>query len=422
MTKTTQYKNIPIGTIPNDWEVKKLGEVGEISSGGTPSTTVEEYWNGDINWCTPTDISALSSEYLDDTTAKITEAGLKNSSAKILPPNSIIVCTRATIGKAAINSQPMSTNQGFKNIIPVGINHKFLYYKILAEENGLKRIANGSTFLEVSKSDFENYHISLPPLPEQQKIADVLSTWDKAIQETDAIIKKLEDRNKALAFSLLTGKKRVKNKENSKFHKTNLGSKYPIDWEIKTVKTIFKERKEKSNDQSKYPLFSLTIEKGLTEKTDRYERSFLLKDQESNEYKLIYPNDILFNPMNLRFGAIAKSNIDEIVSVSAYYNSIYKTDENVNLDYHTNLFKTDLFINLYDRIAIGSLLEKKRVHLSNFLELEIPFPSLKEQNAIAEILNTANQEVKQYQQKLEALKLQKKGLMQQLLTGKVRTV
>lgn len=422
MTKTTQYKNIPIGTIPNDWEVKKLGEVGEISSGGTPSTTVEEYWNGDINWCTPTDISALSSEYLDDTTAKITEAGLKNSSAKILPPNSIIVCTRATIGKAAINSQPMSTNQGFKNIIPVGINHKFLYYKILAEENGLKRIANGSTFLEVSKSDFENYHISLPPLPEQQKIADVLSTWDKAIQETDAIIKKLEDRNKALAFSLLTGKKRVKNKENSKFHKTNLGSKYPIDWEIKTVKTIFKERKEKSNDQSKYPLFSLTIEKGLTEKTDRYERSFLLKDQESNEYKLIYPNDILFNPMNLRFGAIAKSNIDEIVSVSAYYNSIYKTDENVNLDYYTNLFKTDLFINLYDRIAIGSLLEKKRVHLSNFLELEIPFPSLKEQNAIAEILNTANQEVKQYQQKLEALKLQKKGLMQQLLTGKVRTV
>ena len=94
----------------------------------------------------------------------------------------------------------------------------------------------------------------------------------------------------------------------------------------------------------------------------------------------------------------------------------------MNLDYYTNLFKTDLFINLYDRIAIGSLLEKKRVHLSNFLELEIPFPSLKEQNAIAEILNTANQEVKQYQQKLEALKLQKKGLMQQLLTGKVRTV
>ena len=274
----------------------------------------------------------------------------------------------------------------------------------------------------INKSEFESIQIPLPPLPEQQKIAEVLSTWDKAIQETDAIIKKLQARNKALAFSLLTGKKRVKNKENSKFHKTNLGSKYPIDWEIKTVKTIFKERKEKSNDQSKYPLFSLTIEKGLTEKTDRYERSFLLKDQESNEYKLIYPNDILFNPMNLRFGAIAKSNIDEIVSVSAYYNSIYKTDENVNLDYYTNLFKTDLFINLYDRIAIGSLLEKKRVHLSNFLELEIPFPSLEEQNAIAEILNTANQEVKQYQQKLEALKLQKKGLMQQLLTGKLRTI
>src|SRR5690606_3536130 len=183
-------------------------------------------------------------------------------------------------------------------------------------------------------------------------------------------IKKLEERNKGLAFSLLTGKKRVNNKKNIQFHKTNLGSVYPIDWEITSVKKLFKERKDKSNDQIKYPLFSLTIEKGLTEKTGRYERSFLLKDQELNEYKLIHPNDILFNPMNLRFGAIAKSTINQIVSVSAYYNSIYKNDNSINLDYYTNLFKTELFINLYDRIAIGSLLEKKRVHLSNFLDLE----------------------------------------------------
>src|SRR5690606_27154519 len=121
-------------------------------------------------------------------------------------------------------------------------------------------------------------------------------------------------------------------------------------------------------------------------------------------------------------GAIAKSTINQIVSVSAYYNSIYKNDNSINLDYYTNLFKTELFINLYDRIAIGSLLEKKRVHLSNFLDLEVPKPSLEEQNAIAEILNTANQELKHYQNKLEALKQQKKGLMQQLLTGKVRTI
>src|SRR5690606_14223234 len=108
MIKTTQYKNTPIGKIHIDWEVKKLSQLGEVSSGGTPSTNIEEYWNGEINWCTPTDISALNSEFLYDTSVKITNKGLKNSSAKILPPYSIIVCTRATIGKAAINLEPMS--------------------------------------------------------------------------------------------------------------------------------------------------------------------------------------------------------------------------------------------------------------------------------------------------------------------------
>ena len=146
----------------------------------------------------------------------------------------------------------------------------------------------------LNSNEYASLQIPIPPLPEQQKIAEVLSTWDKAIQKTDTIIKKLEERNKGLAFSLLTGKKRVNNKKNIQFHKTNLGSVYPIDWEITSVKKLFKERKDKSNDQIKYPLFSLTIEKGLTEKTGRYERSFLLKDQELNEYKLIHPNDILF--------------------------------------------------------------------------------------------------------------------------------
>src|SRR5690606_13408026 len=149
-------------------------------------------------------ISALNSEFLYDTSVKITNKGLKNSSAKILPPYSIIVCTRATIGKAAINLEPMSTNQGFKNIIPKDVDYKFLYYKIIAEEKGLKRIANGSTFLEISKTDFENYQIPLPPLPEQEKIAEILSTWDKAIQQTNAIIKKLEERNKGLADKLFS--------------------------------------------------------------------------------------------------------------------------------------------------------------------------------------------------------------------------
>ena len=127
MSNTTTYKQTAIGLIPSDWDVKKIKEIGDVSSGGTPDTGKERYWNGGINWCTPTDITALKNKFLGNTKTKITEEGLKNSSAKILPPHSIIVCTRATIGKAAINTVPMSTNQGFKNIIPKKTCYKGAY-------------------------------------------------------------------------------------------------------------------------------------------------------------------------------------------------------------------------------------------------------------------------------------------------------
>ncbi len=192
MSNNKTYKDSPLGKIPSDWELKMIKSIGDVSSGGTPDTKNEDFWNGDINWCTPTDITSLNgSKYIEYTNTKITELGLKNSSARILPENSVIVCTRATIGKAVINKRPMSTNQGFKNIIPTNINTEFLYYKILNEENGLKRIANGSTFLEVSKTDFDNYHISVPPLPEQIRIAEVLSAWDKAIGNIQATIEQV---------------------------------------------------------------------------------------------------------------------------------------------------------------------------------------------------------------------------------------
>ena len=101
----------------NNWEIKKLKELGAIFLGGTPNTSKKEYWNGDINWLTPSEVSKLKSKFIFSTEKTITELGLKNSSAKILPKNSLIVCTRATIGDLCINKIDMCTNQGFKSII-----------------------------------------------------------------------------------------------------------------------------------------------------------------------------------------------------------------------------------------------------------------------------------------------------------------
>ncbi len=285
----------------------------------------------------------------------------------------------------------------------------------------LRRIATGTSVYGVSKTNLSKVKIALPPISEQKAVANLLGLMDTAININNLLILKTELKKKWLIQNLLFGKKRLKRfQRTSSFHKSDFGLKVPKDWKIVSIENIFKERNERSSDQSKYPLYSLTIEKGVTEKTDRYERSFLLKDQENNQYKVVYPNDILFNPMNLRFGAIAKSELKFPVLVSAYYNAITKSTELTNINYFERLFKTQTYNNFYERIAIGSLNEKKRVHLSNFFKLQVPLPSIEEQTAISEVLQVADNEIQILKTKSEKLKEQKKGLMQQLLTGKKR--
>lgn len=194
------------------WVSKKLKHLGTIVSGGTPDTKVIEYWGGEIDWITPTDITALKGyRFLNHTERRITEAGLKSSSATLIPSNSVIVCTRATIGDCAINIKPITTNQGFKSIIPQAINPFFLYYKILSIKSILIEKANGSTFLEISKTDFENIEFLIPPTKnEQEAIGSLLEKMDEGIDILLQQLEKLKEQKQGLMQQLLTGKKRVK--------------------------------------------------------------------------------------------------------------------------------------------------------------------------------------------------------------------
>lgn len=195
-----------------DWVEVTIKDIGTIVPGGTPSTTVSEYWNGDIFWCTPTEITALKGKmYIESTQRLITEKGMKGSSANLLPINTLIVCTRATIGDCAINKVPMTTNQGFKSIIPFSnIDVKYIYYLIQVLKPKLMELASGSTFLELSKSDFEAINISLPNLSGQQKVSSALFAIDEEIQSLKSELEALKLQKKGLMQKLLTGKIRVK--------------------------------------------------------------------------------------------------------------------------------------------------------------------------------------------------------------------
>ena len=193
------------------WVNSKIRDMGKITSGGTPDTENLDYWNGTVPWLTPTDVTALKSAYVSSTSRKITELGVNESSATLLPKESLMVCTRATIGSMAISTVEMCTNQGFKNITPnKNFEVKFIYYLLSFNIKELLRKSSGSTFLELSKKDFENIELFCPAIKEQRKIAEVLSVVD---QETETLQKKLDclkREKKALMQQLLTGKKRVK--------------------------------------------------------------------------------------------------------------------------------------------------------------------------------------------------------------------
>ena len=167
------------------WERKKLGEISDIINGGTPDTTVPKFWDGENLWITPKDMGKLESIYVDDTLRKLTDEGLNNSSAKILPPNSIILSSRAPIGHLAINTKPISTNQGCKGLVPKkGVDTLFLYYFLSKSVDLLNSLGTGATFKELSGSKLGTVEIPLPPLPEQQRIVSILDECFSAIERS----------------------------------------------------------------------------------------------------------------------------------------------------------------------------------------------------------------------------------------------
>jgi len=215
----------------------------------------------------------------------------------------------------------------------------------------------------------------------------------------------------------------VRKAPNPKYQKQHWEHNYgniPLGWSFVTIGSLFNERTEKSCDKDKFPLYSLTIERGVTPKTDRYERSFLLNDEEGNEFSLVCEGDFVFNPMNLRFGAIAYSKISFPVLVSAYYNVIIPDLKQIDPAFIEAMLRSYEVMDLYERIAIGSLVEKRRIHLSILNETYIPLPPINEQKRIGNILENYSRLIDLTDSLINAKQERRTWLMQQLVTGKKR--
>lgn len=180
---------------PN-WEVKNLSGIGEIIGGGTPDTTNPKYWNGNINWLTPTEVK---SSFINKTKRTITELGLKRSSAKLMPEGTVIFTSRATVGDVAISKIPLVTNQGFQSILVNDKNNNyFVYYWAIHNKKEFLRKSSGSTFLEISRTEIAKIKLSTPIKPEQEKIANLLTAIDQKITTEESKLKIVKEWKKGI--------------------------------------------------------------------------------------------------------------------------------------------------------------------------------------------------------------------------------
>jgi type I restriction enzyme S subunit len=159
--------------LPDGWEQSTLGEIADLIGGGTPSRQNPEYFTGDIVWLTPTEIPKTKISVISDSREKITQDGLRYSSARLIPKGSVLMTSRASIGYVAIAGTEVTTNQGFASFIPKqGINNFYLAYWLWANADFFIEQATGTTFKEITKSKLRNFSLPIPPLPEQERIVN----------------------------------------------------------------------------------------------------------------------------------------------------------------------------------------------------------------------------------------------------------
>lgn len=426
MATQTGYKASELGEIPQDWEVVELGDVAEIKSGGTPSTHQSEFWNGYILWCTPTDITSLSGKYLSDTNRKISELGLINSAAELLPIGSVLMTSRATIGECAIANQPMTTNQGFKNFIcNKRINNEFLYYLLGSQKDKFIELCNGSTFLEINTTQVRKFKIAIPKsTTEQTAIATTLSDTDALISSLQTLIAKKQAVKLAAMQNLLGGKIRLPafaqrpDGSPKTTRQTELGE-VPEDWDVVELGEVGE------------PIIGLTYSPNdiddngvLVLRSSNIQSNKLVFDDNvfvkmaMPERVIVKENDILIcvrNGSRQLIGKCALITKEAEGFAFGAFMSVFRTPFAPFIFY---AFQSDKIQNQIKEIMGATI---NQITNKDLREFKIAIPkSTAEQTAIAQLLSDMDAEIEALEGRLKKTQSLKQGMMQALLSGKIR--
>jgi type I restriction enzyme S subunit len=379
----------------------RLGAIASVSSGGTPSRDNPRYWGGSIHWVTT---GQIDFKVIDAGAEYITEEGLKNSAAKVVPAGTILMAMfgqGATRGKVGLLGVDAAFNQACVAIVPMNGHDRRLMYHYLADQyDKIRALGQAGTQSNLNASLIRSIPVPNPALEVQQAAGQIFDLWDRAANCHVRLIHAKRRMRDALAAELLTGR-----------HRLPGFARYP--WREVPLGEVTRESTRRNGERlGADRVMAVTKSIGLTPMREHTMSDSLAR------YKVLRPGGFAYNPMRLNIGSIARSSFKRDVLVSPDYVVFEAVPESLDprfLDYTRRAHAWRRFM-----MAAGSGGVRIRIYYDDLARLQLTLPDKEEQSAIADILDTAFQEIACLTLLREAVAKQKRGLMQGLLTGKIR--
>ena len=348
-----------------EFKYYKINDIGEVVSGGTPSTSKNEYWYGDIGWITPKDLSSYDDIYISRGERNISSEGLNNSSAKLVPKNTVLMTSRAPIGYIAIANNELSTNQGFKSLIcnEKICHYKYFYYWLKLNIKYIINNSNGSTFKEISGGTFKNLELSLPSLNEQKAMSSVLWTIDEKISVLKRINKNLEEQIETIYNSFFVYYDDFSKEE---LEECEIGL-IPKDWKLMSLGEVTTKIKEKVGSDD-YKVFSAVNTGNLILSEEYFDKQVYSKNIE--KYIVVKQKEFAYNPARINIGSIGRNDFNYDGCVSPVYVA-FKVEEGYE-NFMNMYIKSNRFNQWVVTLSSGSV--RQTLNYADFSIIKIAYP------------------------------------------------
>lgn len=402
--------------LPKRWRTGRVVDLGRVVTGNTPPTNDEANFGGATPFVTPGDIGRTGA--IRSAARTLSESG--SLKARVIPANStLVVCIGSTIGKVGRTSCELATNQQINAIVPKnGVDGGFVFFEISRIASSLRRLAGTQAVPIMAKGDFEDFPVTIPPLPEQRKIANILGAWDAALEKLDALIAAKDRRKQALMQQLLTGKRRLPGFDRSAARRIrgNFGC-FPGDWQRLKMGQITVESSVRGESVTGAVVLSCTKHQGLVPSEEYFGKRVYAAD--TSNYKVVRRGEFAYATNHIEEGSIGRLTDFDLGLVSPIY-TVFKTNGRTDDRYLFRLLKSPTLVHIYRASTSASVDRRGSLRYDEFADIHVCLPPLAEQRAIADILDSADTELRLLRGQRAILDQQKRGLMQRLLTGKVR--